>query len=113
MILLSLQVSALLIDIHKGPALDAFSPLIVCNLDVFENLSFLLFRAVEVLKLFLEPLIRHLGLLNRKFTGFDLGPINFSKEWMLFYFVRALFACSKTLTRVPVEQMDDQVLGFD
>ena len=25
----------------------------------------------------------------------------------------SLLACSKTLTRVPVEQMDDQVLGFN
>ena len=91
---MSLHVSALVIDVHKGPALDAFGPLVVGNLDVLEDLSLLLVRAVEVFELVLKPLIGHLRFLDCKFSVFDLLPINFSKEWVLFNLVCTLLACS-------------------
>jgi len=108
-----LQVSALVIDVHKGPALDALSPLfLILSLDIFENLSFRFFWAVEVFELFLEPLLRVRRLMNLEFPVRDIFPVDLGEEWMLFDFICSLFTCSKTLTRVPVEQMDNQILGF-
>ena len=91
---MSLQVSAMVIDVHKGPALDALGPLVVGNLDVFEDRILLLFSAVKVIELFLKPLIGHLRFLDCKFSTFGSLPINFGKEWVLFNFVSSLFTCS-------------------
>ena len=109
-----MKVSALVIDVYKGPALDAVSPLLLvryCN--IFENLFLLLLSAVEIFKLPLEPFLSHLGPVNVKFSRANLRPIDFGKEWVLLDLVCSLFACSETLARVSVEQMDDQILGFD
>jgi len=111
--LLSLHVNVLVIDVHKGPALDAVSPLTFGDLDVFEYLSLLLLCAVEVLKLLLVPFVGHLWLRDLEPSLDDECPVYRREERMSLDFVGSLLACSKTLTRVPVEQMDDQVLGFN
>lgn len=50
--------------------------------------------------------------MNLEFPVRDIFPVDLGEEWMLFDFICSLFTCSKTLTRVPVEQMDNQILGF-
>ena len=51
--------------------------------------------------------------MDRKFSAFDLRPVDFGEEGMFLNFVRSLLARSEALARVSVEQVDDQVLGFN
>ena len=94
MVLVSLDIVALVVDVHEGPAFYALGPLVFSHLDVFKDLALLLFGAAEVLKLLLEPFVCHLRFLNLQLPLPDVRPVNLGKEGMSLYLEGAFHSCS-------------------
>ena len=106
-------IDILVIHIDEGPALYLFhSSVRLLHLHILEYLALLLLIALELGVFALE-----LGNTVARRWHFlpslpDLVPISINEEWMLLDLFGTCRASSQSLTRIPVQQMDDQVLGL-
>jgi len=98
----------------KRPAFDAIGYVPVLEvLEVFKDLSLLLFSAAEALVLILVLLDGGLWFGHLIFALSNIAPVDISEELMPLDLVSAFWASTESPARVAVEQVDNQVLGLE
>ena len=106
-------VDILVIHIDEGPSLYLFhSTIRLLHLHILEYLAFLLFIALElgIFALELGDAVPRRWHFLPSFP--DLVPVSVNEEWVLLDFFGTRCTSSQSLTRIPVQQMDNQVLGL-
>lgn len=99
---------------HERPTLNLFRDFLVFELlEVLKDLPLLLFGAAEAVVLVLVLLYRRFWLRNLLTSLGHFIPVDFRKELVSLDFFGTLRACAEPPAWVSVEQVHDEVLGFE